>query len=75
MVIDIFLLILFVLICGIFIYSVARVVRNLCLAIKGHNKKWIVNSGIILLIEAALLAYLLPPHIDSGIALFHKIFD
>ncbi len=73
--IDIILFILFILICGVIIYAVARVVRNLCLAIKERNKKWIINSIVVLLIEIVLLALLLPGHLDSGVNLFHKIFN
>jgi len=71
---NIFLFILFLLICCVFIYAAVKVGLNLYFAIKERNKKWIINSIIIMLIEIVLFAYLLPSHINSGIALFHKIF-
>lgn len=72
---NIFLFVIFILICGIFIYAAIKVVLNLCRAINARNKKWIINSIILLLIEAALLAFLVPRHLDSGIDLFHKILN
>lgn len=61
-------IILGVFILGVILYGIFAMTRNIVLAIKARNKKWIINGSILLILCFLILLFIVLPDYKEGLS-------